>query len=113
MKYVNMSKQLLPEKTPSQSARKCCSLVIAILICIHSPGSYAAEFFLGFSVQGTNLYAEDHVSLYDFAEMRSDRVLVPVWAIKTTDNYFSNSSFGYFIEFGEGFYSVNKQVIAS
>lgn len=78
---------------------------LAIAVSIFPCSGYAMEAFAGISVNGAHLDANPGRTIHD---QESDLRLDLALSIKSLDNYWDKSSFGYYIEFGLDTYKVKR-----
>lgn len=85
-------------------------LIVGIIFTSQTSCTYAAQTFIGVSTNWALLKGEERSTGYHVMEMTSDKDLKPALSVKSMNMYFTNSSFGYFIESGIESYSLHRNV---
>ena len=99
-------------RTVSPLAISRLPLIVGIVFSLQANCTYAAQTFIGVSANWARLKGEERSTGYDVAEMYSDEDLEPALSVKSMNRYFTNSSFGYFIESGIESYSLHRNVLS-
>lgn len=88
------------------------SIIVGIIFSSQTNCAYAAQAFIGVSWNWGLLKGEEQTTGFDVAEITSEKDLGLVLSVKSMDSYFTNSSFGYYIEFGMDSYAFNRNVLS-
>ena len=89
-------------------SKKQIVLLLLCFFCFQVEQAFSAEAFIGVSTSWGLMKGEEKTTGYDISEPHSNEELELVLSVKSFDNYFENTSFGYFIELGLGTYTVDK-----
>lgn len=94
--------------TPQIRSLTKSSLILAIALSFFPCFSHAIEAFAGVSVNWALLDADPNRLIND---QQSDRKLTLDLSIKSLDNYWKDTAFGYYLEFGLNTYKVERHDI--
>ncbi|MDH3974619.1 MAG: hypothetical protein OEV42_10115 [Deltaproteobacteria bacterium] len=97
-------------RTVSPLAIRRLPLIVGIVFSLQANCTYAAQTFIGVSTKWVHLKGKERSTGYEVVDMTGDTDQGLVLAVKSMDNYFANSSFGYFIELGIDSYAVDRNV---
>lgn len=82
--------------------------LMAILLVLALPVA-GAELILGIALRDSDISVQDADSGRELARVSDKQRVVPQFVVKTRDRHFGDSSFGWFVDFGEGYVRGDRQ----